>query len=57
MLQLPTDPAWQFPWLRLHLVMRDLLPTAWGKDWPILKREMVRCVELRRAMIRVGWFN
>jgi hypothetical protein len=51
---LPPDPAWQFPWLRLHLVMRDL---AWGKDWPIAKREVLRCVELRCAKIRVGWFN
>ena len=57
MLLLPPDPAWQFPWLRLNLLMRNLLATPCGKDWPILKREMVRCVELRRAMIRVGWFN
>jgi hypothetical protein len=57
LLLLPPDPAWQFPWLRLHLVMRDLFTTSWGKDWPIVKREIMRCVELRRAMIRSGWFN
>jgi hypothetical protein len=28
-----------------------------GKDWPIVKRELARCAELRRAMIRAGWFN
>jgi hypothetical protein len=37
--------------------MRDVLATPWGKDWPIVKRELARCVELRRAMIRAGWFN
>jgi hypothetical protein len=57
MLQLPPDPAWQFPWLRLHLVMRDVLAVPWGKDWPIVKRELARCAELRRAMIQAGWFN
>jgi hypothetical protein len=54
---LPPDPAWQFPWLRLHVVMRDLLTTAWGKNWPIVKRELARCAELRRAMMQAGWFN
>jgi hypothetical protein len=54
---LAPDPAWQFPWLRLHGVMRDLLTTAWGKNWPIVKRELTRCAELRRAMMQPGWFN
>jgi hypothetical protein len=36
------DRAWQLPWLRLHLFMRDVLAMPWGKDWPIAKREMVR---------------
>ena len=53
----PPDRAWQLPWLRLHLVMRDVLATPWGKDWPIVKRELARCAELRRAMIQAGWFN
>jgi hypothetical protein len=48
---------WQLPCLRLHLFMRDMLATPWGKDWPIVKRELVRCAELRRAMIQAGRFN
>jgi hypothetical protein len=43
--------------LRLNLVMRDFLATAWGKDWPIVRRELARCAELRRAMIQAEWFN
>jgi hypothetical protein len=29
----------------------------WGQNGAIIKREMVRCAELRRAMIQAGWFN
>jgi hypothetical protein len=54
---LPPDHAWQLPWLRLHLFMRDVLAVPWGKDWPIVKRELARCAELRRAMMQAGWFN
>jgi hypothetical protein len=50
----PSDRAWQLPWLRLHLFMRDVLATPWGKDWPIVKLELARCAELRRAMIQGG---
>jgi hypothetical protein len=53
----PSDRAWQLPWLRLHLFMRDVLATPWGKDWLIVKRELARCAELRRTMIQAGWFN
>jgi hypothetical protein len=53
-LPVPPDRAVQLPWLRLHLFVRDVLAVPWGKNWPIVKREMVRCVELRRAMIQVG---
>jgi hypothetical protein len=52
----PPDRAWQLPWLRLHLLMRDVLATPWGKDWPIVKR-VARCAELRRAMMQAGSFN
>jgi hypothetical protein len=48
--------GWQ-PRLRLHLFMRDPLAVPWGKDWPIVKRELARCAESRRAMIQAGWFN
>ncbi|HEV8143211.1 MAG TPA: hypothetical protein VGQ77_10150 [Methylomirabilota bacterium] len=48
------DRAWQLPWLRLPLFMRNVLAVPWGKDWPIVKRELARCAELRRAMIQRG---
>ena len=34
--------------------MRDVLATPWGEDWPIVQRELARCVELRRAMMQAG---
>jgi len=37
--------------------MRDVLVTPCGKDWPIVKREVARRAELRRAMMQAGWFN
>jgi hypothetical protein len=42
---MPVPPvrAWQLPWLRLHLFMRDVLAVPWGKDWPIVKRELAKC--------------
>ena len=40
-----------------HLFIRDVIATPWGKDWPIVKRELTRCAELRRAMMQAGWFN
>jgi len=49
--------AWQLPWLRLHLLTRALLATPAGGDWPIVKRELLRCAELRRAIMQAGWFN
>jgi len=54
---IPPDRARQLPWLRLHLFMRDVLAVPWGKDWPIVMRELARCAGLRRAMIQAGWFN
>ena len=41
---LPPDPAWQLPWLRLHLLMRDLLATPWRGNGATIKRELARCV-------------
>jgi hypothetical protein len=37
--------------------LRDVLAVPWGKDWPIVKRELARCAEVRRAMIQAGWFH
>jgi hypothetical protein len=50
--------SWQLEWLRLHLAARELLATSPASpDWPEVKRELVRCAELRRALIAAGWFN
>jgi hypothetical protein len=50
--------VWQLPWLRLHLLARELLAVpASAPEWPEVKRELVRCAELRRALIQAGWFN
>ena len=54
---LPADRSWQHAWLRLHLVMRDLIATPWAGNEALIKREIARCVELRDAMMRAGWFN
>jgi hypothetical protein len=56
-MSMPPVRAWQLPWLRLNLLIREVLVTQWGRDWSIVKRELARCVELRRAMIQAGWFN
>ena len=53
----PTDRAWQLPWLRLQLFIRDVIATPWGKDWPMVRRELDRCAALRRSLIQAGWFN
>ena len=54
----PADRAWQLPWLRRHLFIRNVITTPWGKDWPIVKRELARCAELRRAMTQAGcWYQ
>jgi hypothetical protein len=53
-----TSAPWQLPWLRLHLLTRELLAVPVSSpDWAEVKRELVRCAELRRALGRAGWFN
>ena len=53
----PPDRARQLPWLRLHLFVRDVIATPWGKDWPLAKAELRRCAKVRRKLIEAGWFN
>jgi hypothetical protein len=37
---------------------RELLKTSPAEpEWPDVKRELVRCAELRRAMLQAGWVN
>ena len=51
-------PAHDRAWLRLHLAARELLTVSPAHPYqPAVKRELVRCAELRRAMIAAGWFN
>src|SRR5256714_5750528 len=40
--------------LRLHLFMRDVLAVPWAGNGVVIKRELARCVELRRAMMQAG---
>jgi hypothetical protein len=53
-----SSAPWQLPWLRLYLLTRELLKVSPASaDWPEAKTELMRCAELRRAVIRAGWFN
>jgi hypothetical protein len=39
-------------------VTRELLAIpASSPEWSTVKRELQRCAELRRALLRAGWFN
>ena len=50
--------SWQLSWLRLHLAVRELLKESPAStDWPEVKRELVRCADLRHAIMAEGWFN
>ena len=44
----------QFEWLRLHLMVRALFAVEFS---PAVKRELQRCAELRRMLIKQGTFN
>lgn len=49
--------AWQLR-VRLHLYARELLTVpANSPDWPEVKAALVRLSEIRRDIIRAGWFN
>ena len=54
---MPSAP-WQLPRLCLHLLTRELQKTSPSSpDWPEVKRELVRCAEVRRTLVAAGWFN
>jgi len=43
-------PTWQHRWLRLQLVIRELLATRWdAKSWPMAKTELERSAILARG--------
>ena len=51
----PTHPApWHLPWVRVYLLARQLLAL---RVTPETKRELERLAELRRELMRAGWFN
>jgi hypothetical protein len=35
--------------------MRDVLAVPWGRDWPIVKRELARCAELGNLPLQDAW--
>ena len=46
----------QLPWLRLHLVTRDLLDVTM-RFTPEVKQALQRCAALRQILIDSGMFN
>jgi hypothetical protein len=46
------------PWLRINLVLREMLHTRWGPEaWPKVKAELPKVLALRTQIRRAGWFN
>ena len=58
-LAMPADaPVWQHKWLRLQLVIRELLTTRWdAKSWPMAKAELRKALSLQRRLQRAAWWN
>jgi len=58
-LVMPADlPVWQHRWLRLQLVIRELLITRWDAEtWPLAKAELGRALALRSRFQRAAWWN
>jgi hypothetical protein len=54
---LKPDGRWQLPWLHLHLVIRDIVDTPWGKRWPDARVVLKTCADLRDKLLGRGWFN
>ena len=55
---LTPDRSWLLPWVRLHLVARELLdvPTS-STDWPEAKAALVELAKLARTLRAAGWCN
>lgn len=50
-----TQPAlWHLPWILVYLLARQLIAL---RLTPETRRELERLAELRRTLIRAGWFN
>ncbi len=49
---------WQHPWLRVCLVLREMLETRWGgEQWQAIKREIPTALGEKGRIQRQGWFN
>jgi len=50
--------VWQHPWLRIQLLLREMLGTRWDvRTWPAVKAEFKKALALRSKIQRAGWFN
>jgi len=48
----------RLPRLRVHVYARELLTIpASSPDWPEVKAALVRCAQLRRALVNAARFN
>jgi hypothetical protein len=46
------------PYARLERLIRTMLTRQWDPDdWPIVKRELPKALEMRSRAARSGWFN
>ena len=56
---MPADaPVWQHQWLRLQLLIRELLTTRWdAATWPLAKAELGRALALHSRLQRAPWWN
>lgn len=53
-----SDPKVALPWLRVSLVIRRILGTAWDDEtWPAAKTELTKALALRSRIARSGWFD
>jgi len=49
---------WQHRWLRLQLIIRELLTTRWDAEtWPLAEAELGKAMALQRKLKRSAWWN
>jgi len=51
------SPPWLHPWTRVELVIRVMLGTRWGDQWPTVKAELGKAVHLREVLCKAPWWN
>jgi hypothetical protein len=53
-----TDPRLWHPWLRIQLLLRDVLSERWDeKTLKQLRPEISKALAERERIERAGWFN